>query len=88
MIGGPRFERFCLATLGTSILTNTYTPMQIAIGITAKQKSFIEFLHNFRVTVPYDETPRFKASVAHAAVSQELKLQKHLIEHVLRPDKP
>ena len=62
-----------IGNIVTSIVTNRHTPLQVALGITAREKSIIECLHNFRVTASYDEILRFKASAAHAAAkSQEL----------------
>ena len=57
----------------TSMVTNTYTSLQIALCITVRQKSVIECLLKFGVTASYDEILRFKASAAHgAARNQEL----------------
>lgn len=57
----------------TSMVANTHTSLHIGPDITVRNKSVIECLHNFGVTVSYDEILRFKATAAHAAVrSQEL----------------
>ena len=57
----------------TCMATNTYISLQIASGITVRQKSVIECSHTFGVTSSYDEIVRFKASAAHgAARNQEL----------------
>ena len=57
----------------TSMVTNTYTSLQIALGITVRQKSVIECLRKFGVTASYVEILRFKASAVHAAARiQEL----------------
>ena len=62
-----------IGNIVTSIVTNRHTSLQVALGITVREKSIIECLHNFRVTASYDEILRFKASAAHAAAqSQEL----------------
>ena len=45
----------------TSMVTNTYTSLQIALGITVRQKSVIECLHKFGISASYDEILRFKA---------------------------
>ena len=62
-----------IGNIVTSIVTNRHTTLQVSLGVTVREKSLIECLHNFRVTASYDEILRFKASVAHAAAqSQEL----------------
>ena len=62
-----------IGNIVTSIVTNRHTSLQVALGVTVREKSIIECLHNFRVTASYDEILRFKASVSHAAAqSQEI----------------
>ena len=39
----------------TCMVTNTFTSLQIALGITVRQKSVIECSHTFGVTSSYDE---------------------------------
>ena len=54
-------------------VTNAYISLQIALGITVRQKSVIECSHTFGVTSSYDEILSFKASAANSAArNQEL----------------
>ena len=55
------------ATIVTSCITLKPISLQIALGITAHDKSHIETLYGFGVTSTYDEVLRFTASAAHTA---------------------
>lgn len=52
----------------SSTVTHTPTALQIALGVTIREKYFINTLYDFLVTCSYDEVLRFKTSAAvHAA---------------------
>ena len=53
----------------TNAVTNRPTKLQVALGVSAREKHMINTLHNFSVTCSYDEVLRFKSSAAHNAVN-------------------
>ena len=49
----------------TSLLTNSFTTFQIALGVLTKEsKDLVNYFHDFSVTCSYDEILRFKKSAA------------------------
>jgi len=57
-----------IGNIVTSLLTNSTTPLQIALGVVLGKRSLIERLNEFAVACTYDELQRFKASAAAAAI--------------------
>ena len=52
----------------TNAVTNRLTKLQVALGVSAREKHMLNTLHNFSVTCSYDEALHFKSSAAHNAV--------------------
>ena len=48
----------------TSIVTNIYTPLQVALGVLLRTPSMIDLMADFKVCASYHEVIRFKASAA------------------------
>ena len=51
----------------TNAVTNKFTTLQVALGVSAREKHMINTLYDFSVTCSYDEVLRFKSSAAHHA---------------------
>ena len=60
-----------IGNIVTNAVTNQYTSLQIALGVTAREKTMIECLSKFGVAASYDEIKRFKASAANAAAQEQ-----------------
>ena len=57
-----------IANIITSVLRNSPTPLQVALGILLRDsKAVISHMYDYRVTCSYDEVLRFKSSAAVAA---------------------
>ena len=57
-----------IGNMVTNAVRNMPTTLQIALGVTTREKFIIKVLHDFSVTCSYDEALRFKSSAAaHAA---------------------
>ena len=54
----------------TSIVTNIYTPLQMALGVLLRTPSMIDPMADFKVCAPYHEVIRFKASAAAATAKK------------------
>ena len=54
----------------TSIVTNIYTPLQVALGVLLRTPSMIDPMADFKVCAPYHEVIRFKASAASATAKK------------------
>lgn len=63
----PSLPALLIGNIMTSIVTNTYTPLQVALGVMLRDKKFIEALHEYNVCCSYDEMLRFKSSAAASA---------------------
>ena len=56
-----------IGNIVTSLLTNSTTTLQIALGVVLGKRAVIEQFNDFAVACTYDEVLRFKASAATAA---------------------
>lgn len=57
-----------IGNIVTSVVTNTPTSLQIALGILMREKLLLEETYQFQITCSYDEVLRFKSSSAAHAV--------------------
>ena len=55
----------------TSLVTNSVTTLQIALGVVLRKRCLIEQFNDFAVACTYDELLRFKASAAAAALRMQ-----------------
>lgn len=63
-----------IGNIVTSLLTNSVTTLQIALGVVLGKWSLIEQFNDFAVACTYDEVLHFKASAAAAAAFKNSKL--------------
>ena len=51
----------------TGLVSNSPTPLQIALATLLKDKEMIQHMHKFGTICSYDENPRFQKSAAKAS---------------------
>ena len=77
----PKLSGALIALLITNMITNAVTKLstlQVALGVSAREKHMINTLYDFSVTCSYDKVLRFKSSAAHHA-EQSGNLTGHFI---------
>ena len=60
-----------IGNIVTGIVAKCYTPLQVALGVSIREKKLIEQLCKFGVCCTYDEVRRFKTSAAKTAISSQ-----------------
>ena len=72
-----------IGAIVTSVLTNSFTQLQLAVGILVHDEKLIEYLHKYSITTTYHEVRRYKiAAVESDDKGEELQSSDGLIQVV------